>query len=541
MKNIILFGGGISGLTVAHELINSGYTVTLIEKDSYLGGMAKTRREKNNIPSEHSWRGYGPFYKNTFDILKQIPINNNLTVYDNLTYPIDFYILDDKITTYKPKINFFDKIYLIYFLLIYFSSRSRRNEYYKIKLILFVKDKLSYSAYQLLIEFICGPGYGMEKKDASFAHYFKFISIYVLNQDSYTHYLKSTAYNANSKWHVMNQPTNEAWIDPWSKYLINKGLKIITNSELVNFNFTDNKITSAIIANNNQNQELFADDFILCINPFNAEQVFLKSDMHDLHQQHYLLNKDTVSNQISFRLGFAKNINFPVNNIGFVFADSEFNITMYPQDKSWSSDIKLDDSGVIKSLWSGTTIEIYRLSKLYNKPGLELTKEELMNDIIYQVLKSKSFQKLIFDNNNFYITKEDIIYNEIWYEWNHNGKILVQDYKKWINNVYNNEFRPDQNTKFSNLYIGGSHTKTSIDIWSMEGAVESGKIVADLISKKYNTRAINLFTHKDPEYFNILKSIDDVLYKLNLPNIIDLLIYLIIFYVIYILVNKTMN
>ena len=28
------------------------------------------------IPTEHSWRGYGPFYYNTFDILKQIPVEN---------------------------------------------------------------------------------------------------------------------------------------------------------------------------------------------------------------------------------------------------------------------------------------------------------------------------------------------------------------------------------------------------------------------------------------------------------------------------------
>ena len=32
----------------------------------------------NSIASEHSWRGYGPFYYNTMDILKQIPIHNSI-------------------------------------------------------------------------------------------------------------------------------------------------------------------------------------------------------------------------------------------------------------------------------------------------------------------------------------------------------------------------------------------------------------------------------------------------------------------------------
>ena len=99
MKTIIIFGGGIAGLTVAHELIEKKFNVIVIEKDNILGGMARSQREKYNIPSEHSWRGYAPFYNNTFDIMKRIPLTNNKnkTVYDNLSLPITFYSLRDKV------------------------------------------------------------------------------------------------------------------------------------------------------------------------------------------------------------------------------------------------------------------------------------------------------------------------------------------------------------------------------------------------------------------------------------------------------------
>ena len=36
---------------------------------------------------------------------------------------------------------------------------------------------------------------------------------------------------ANEKWHVMNQPTSEAWFDPWYIYLEDKGVKFLMNSE----------------------------------------------------------------------------------------------------------------------------------------------------------------------------------------------------------------------------------------------------------------------------------------------------------------------
>ena len=68
MKTILIFGGGITGLTIAHELIGKGFNVKLFEAGDVLGGMAKSTRYDNGVPSEHSWRGYGPFYLNFFHI-----------------------------------------------------------------------------------------------------------------------------------------------------------------------------------------------------------------------------------------------------------------------------------------------------------------------------------------------------------------------------------------------------------------------------------------------------------------------------------------
>lgn len=541
-KKILIFGGGITGLTCAHELIEKGFSVTLVEKDIFLGGMAKSRRENNNIPSEHSWRGYAPFYNNTFDIMKRISINNSVkSVYNNLTKPITFYITRDNVVEYTNTntntLNFNDKLWISYYFFKYISSNNRRDDYYKIKLIDILKNKISDDAYRFLIDFMCGPGYGMEKKDASYAHYFKFVSIFLLNQSVYKnkHHNNVKYYsNANDKWHVMNQPTNEAWFDHWEKFLIKKGVTFLMNSELTKINIVNNKIINCVIKNN---IILQADEYILCINPFNAEQLFKTTqNANNLYNQHYLLNKNTDSRQVSFRFGFNKKINFPTQNIAFIFPDSDFNITLYPQDFSWNLDIKLDNNNSIKSLWSGTVLELYRISTLYNKSGLYLTKDELMNEIIYQVLRSKSFQKIIFDNNNFYLDKSDIFYNEIWYEWNINpiNKQLEQSNKKWITNVFNEEYRPSQKIEnISNLYIGGAHTKTSISVWSMEGAVESGKIVSNLILNKYNLSKTYLHTHNDPSYLNIFKFIDDILYKLNLPNIIDVILFILFLLLIF--------
>ena len=48
MNNVIVIGGGIAGLTVAHELINLGYDITLLERNDIVGGLARTK-ESNPI------------------------------------------------------------------------------------------------------------------------------------------------------------------------------------------------------------------------------------------------------------------------------------------------------------------------------------------------------------------------------------------------------------------------------------------------------------------------------------------------------------
>ena len=114
MKKILVFGGGISGLTIAHELIEKGFEVTVIERNPILGGMAKSRREESGLPSEHSWRGYGPFYHNVFDILKRIPFKNK-TTYDTLVNKKDFHFLkDDEIESYTYSLTIPDYINIGY-------------------------------------------------------------------------------------------------------------------------------------------------------------------------------------------------------------------------------------------------------------------------------------------------------------------------------------------------------------------------------------------------------------------------------------------
>ena len=602
--SIVIFGAGIAGLTCALELIEKGFKVIIFEKDNIAGGMAKSKRIKG-VPTEHSWRGYGNFYLNTFNLLKRIPIqqenftsleiskhnkvNDAWITYRNNVYDVTDFIakhpggavikkalgkdvekvwenngvswhtqnknvlkmlekykigslrenFSSSYTAYDNlysnltmkgfynKVNehnqtnlefYFDILKLSYNYFIFSLGNKRSNQYYKTRFIDYVKNIVSKPTYDYLVYKILGPGLGLDYNSASYGSYFHVTHLYLGNNIP-----------INQGWNVMKKPTSEAFINPLVSLLINKGCEIVYNSELYKLYYDNQtkKITSCDININNQIKNFTFDDYIVAINPNNCYDIFNRSKMDKIANQH--LDLQITNNQISFRLGFTKKVNFSVDNIGIVIMESPYNITMYPQENFFN--VPIDYNYKLKSLWSGTCVQVYNNGKLYGKHATQLTKEELINEIIQQILICQELQNDIYQNSGFKITKEDIIYSEIYDEWvwDNQNKTLESKNKKWVNNIYNEEFKPSQNTEYTNLYLSGAHTNTSIKVWSMEAACESGKIVANMILKKNNKHLANIHIHTKPIYFKIFESVDDLLYDNGFPSIFIFIIWLLLF------------
>lgn len=609
---INIYGAGISGLTIAHILIKNNFKVTVYEKNNIAGGMARSVRLSNQVPTEHSWRGYGPFYYNLFKIIKEIPLEknierftsntlfsineikkhntesdlwchyegnvynltkyilnhpggnvilraggkdlksiweyngvewhlknknvmsilnkykigrvkesftNNKTVYDNLSKKkLKFKLLFNKVKL-ETGINFIDYPYLVYLFLKVWTSNNRRSKYFKVKLDKLLKKNVSKKTYHMLVDFLAGPGYGFDKNTMSLGHYATF--------------LEFNYFNKEPLWTVMNQPTSEAWIDPWVKYLKSLGVVFKFNSRVTKIVSDRNTIKYFLI---NNKTKVYADNHIICLDPSSMIKLFKTDKMNKNSNQIYknLKQMDVVNNQISFRLGINKKIKFEKDNMGFVLVDSPYNITFYPQEDHWKkTNLGLD--GKIKSLWSGTIIISYNEGSKYKKTATSLNIEQLKEEVIHQFLESN---QLINDikkyNNGYLLKKEDIIFSEIFEDWYYDSKSkrLKTKNKKWVNNFINEEFRPNNKTNFNNLYLAGSHTKTSINIWSMESAVESGIKSANLILKKNNQQLYQIYIHKSQKIFESLKSLDDMLYSMYLPNIIDVILIIIVIYFI---------
>jgi len=521
--DIIIFGAGIAGLTVAHQLaLNSPQLkIAIIEKENIIGGMARTSRYSDNLPTEHSWRGYAPFYYNTYDLMKQIPIDNNKTVYDNLKPGINFVSTENDINNNKNS-TISDYFILIYWILYYFFSGNLRSEDNKTFSFANTVSNISTNSKNKYIEFI-GPGIGLDTYSASLFHIGKFIEM------SYQEPIKS--------WNFMNQPTSEAWFDPWYKLLKNK-VNFFLSSELQELNFDNNNVVTAKILTNNGTRLLTGKNYVIALNPYAVTDLY-KNNKLGTDPELDKFKKITYGEphiQISFRLAFDQKINIKEKD-AFIFPNSNLNITMYPQDTFWEKNIDLGNN--IKSLWSGTACVTYKMSELYKKRCDELNIGEFLDEVIHEISNSKEFDQYLIDNNNKPFNKLTITKKEVWYEWKFDNNRLESRNKKWVNTLNNNN-RPLYTTHYNNLFITGSHCETGLSIWSMESAVESGNRCVIEINKKLGlNNKFKLHTHTRP--FFPLYFLDDILYRLYLPNLLNVIIFLIIIgfgYFIYKLINS---
>lgn len=77
---VAILGGGVGGLSAAHELIERGFSVSVFERSNVFGGKARSiyvpnsgTRGRIDLPGEHGFRFFPAFYKHLPDTMTRIP------------------------------------------------------------------------------------------------------------------------------------------------------------------------------------------------------------------------------------------------------------------------------------------------------------------------------------------------------------------------------------------------------------------------------------------------------------------------------------
>ncbi len=83
MKKIVILGGGVAGMSAAHELAERGFSVEVYERQvQYCGGKARSVNVPNTnlqkpdayLPGEHGFRFFPGFYTHVTDTIIKSPL-----------------------------------------------------------------------------------------------------------------------------------------------------------------------------------------------------------------------------------------------------------------------------------------------------------------------------------------------------------------------------------------------------------------------------------------------------------------------------------
>src|SRR6476660_4046566 len=95
---VAILGGGVAGLSAAHELAERGFDVTVYERKSICGGKARSLSiegtgvaGRKDLPGEHGFRFFPGFYRHLPDTMQRIPYEHG-SVADNLVTSTNIWV-----------------------------------------------------------------------------------------------------------------------------------------------------------------------------------------------------------------------------------------------------------------------------------------------------------------------------------------------------------------------------------------------------------------------------------------------------------------
>ncbi len=502
-KKVIILGAGVGGLTCAHELIKYGFEVEVFERNSEVGGQARSKyvfdpKTGGQIHSEYCWHVVGNGYHYLIDVLKEIPTNQSgKTVFDNLKPITEFIygrvdtdlILEEKYTPFLASNSLTKFQYAI-------RSMGKRLTSYdlwflsKIYLVANCHNLKNLERYDHILwkDYTKNISPELKKWIAESPAIYLGMDIDRLSSHLMLKLLRTNRNIKNLKYdyYSFNGPINQQWFDIWKKYLESLGVKFHLNTTVVKINTKNNRIKNCVTEKGLHHGAKFF------VNALSMEQLAHLIPSHD----YQVLTQRSIQlqTQVLYFLNSRLKLDGPAI---LIFPDTEWCLMVRVESMLW--DVEMGDCQDILSCGIGI---VSRPGMIYKKTMRDCTRDEIMIECWCQLLKSKQLFQYIKTEDGKPLAKVEIINANIWDSFQFENNQLKTWEPKFSNNVDCLHLRPKiYDQQFDNLRHATAYSKTETNTFNMESAAEAGKKAADSILRTKNIN-IKLCKKRDrPNWF----------------------------------------
>ncbi len=549
-QSVAVLGGGVAGLTAAHELAERGFAVTVYERRA-LGGKARSmdvpgsaKGNRRPLPGEHGFRFIPGIYHNLPDTMRRIPFPGNANgVWDNLVAPREMAfartgredlrmpipwpghepekltlddiaraltaLLDTALHLPAHEVAYFVNRALVYLT----SCDERRDDHWEATPWWeFVRAERMSKDYQRILAIgVTRNIVATKAEEASTRTVGTLGEAFVLNA------LGRGADGPPDR--LLNAPTNEAWIDPWVTHLTSLGVRFRIGWTVRELAFGGGRVTKTVIEDpDGVRRDITADHYVQAMPVEHARRTW-SAAMKAADPQ--LARCDKLQTDWMTGIQFYLTERPPLVKGHFNCIDSPWSLTGIAQAAHWPArDFPADyGDGVAVDCLSVDISEWDKPGMLYGKTAKQCTREEVAKEVWAQL-------KAALNDTGRTVLSDGKLHS--WFldpgvdglgtpNPTNEDQLLIHP----VGTLHN---RPSAETRIPNLFLCGDYVSVDIDLATMEGANASARQAVNALLERVGSdhtpcTVTPLFR---PPAIESAKRHDRVRYRLGLRNALDL-------------------
>lgn len=500
---VAVLGGGVAGLTAAHELAERGYEVTVYERRA-LGGKARSMGVpgtgtggRPDLPGEHGFRFFPGFYQHVPDTMRRIPFAANPNgVWDNLVASPDARFSRAGGDDIRAPMKFGDlstltaegmRESLASVISTMLKMPPREGLFFANRLLVFNTScdarRLGQWERTSWLDFVGGHERSHEFRAlvsrtltsllvAAKDELASVRTIGTMGEQFLGNPLQIGFDGALDR--VLNGPTNSVWIDPWVTLLRDLGVRFEVGAEVRGLDIAGRRITGARIGTADSGAEtVTADHFVVALPAERARDLWnadILTAWPELAKMNRLYTDWMTGIQFYLRRGAA------LGSGHSAYIDSPWSLTSIAQNALWTRKLPEYGDGTVQDCLSVDISDWNTAGILFGKTAKECTHEEIAQETWAQILAHLNDREELLRDTDLHSWFLDP--GITWHAdrgTNSNADPLL------INTAGSWDARPEPHGGIENLFLAGDYVRTNIDLATMEGANESARAAVNAL------------------------------------------------------------
>ncbi|MGI8333935.1 hydroxysqualene dehydroxylase [Actinomadura scrupuli] len=495
-RQVAVLGGGVAGLSAAHELVDRGFEVTVYERDT-LGGKARSifppgtgTGGRLDLPGEHGFRFFPGFYFNLTDNMRRTPFPGNANgCWDNLTrataylmsrsggradltapfpFPLPPQPSIYSLATLKAtivsglqtlfRLPLTEAAFFAEKVAVYFSSCDERRlgQWENITWADYVRaDWFSDEYNKFAADGTIRNLAATKSKDAS-THSVAFVA-----EATVWSILGIGNEPGSSVDRVLNGSTAEKWLDPWVAHLRNLGVKFNVGHNVDALQVSGGKITGARVTGPGGAASTVTADWYIVSMPCERAVKLLSADVLAADPSLSGIKSLRTDWMTGLQLFLKKQLPLAPGHVNYV--DSNWAVTSISQEQFWSRDFSTYGDGTVKDCLSTIISDWTKEGNFNNKKARDCTPAEIA---------AETWKEMKAHLND---TGTDVLTDDMLHSWFldpaivRSGTGVTNETPLFIQQPGSWKLRPTSKTKIPNLFLAGDWVKTPINVTTMEG------------------------------------------------------------------------